>query len=168
MSIMSLQEVVRIMIEERRKALEEQQASEGPPPIRLYLFLDGLDGGNFASEALQAASIFRTLQAQNSVIVSLWVSSQRSTGIDNYFGGHNIINLDDYAKRDIGDFLTSKVPKFNESISKTHRENGKTCMQQNIKHQFSSYSRLICSQSTIGYWRNCSRDLGAISYSQGL
>jgi hypothetical protein len=140
---MALQEIVRIMMGERGKALEEQQASEGSPPIRLYLFLDGLDGGSFASEALQAASIFRSLQAQNSVIVRLWTSSQRSTGIDNYFGGHNIINLDDYAKIDIRDFVTSKVPKFNESISKTHRENGKTCMQRNFKHQFSSYSRLI-------------------------
>lgn len=133
----TLQKVSRIILSEATKASQNESGAR-IVPIKLYLLFDGLDEDKHLAGAQEVISLFHGLENEVPVIVRLWISSRNQLRIRHRLKNFSILNLDDFAERDVQTYLADSVSKLKDFDSESANIDGMQRLQP-VPATFLSY-----------------------------
>ena len=155
----SLAEVIRLIFKHGRQYSRENGMMSDVNPIRLFLFLDGLDENKDPRAASEVLKLFDGLEEEFPVIQKIWISSQETTTLRQALKEWPAIQSDSHVEDDVRSYLIKTVPKFNDN----------TVPVQEFEHMPRKVpsKRASCSagpnsanfrQLMTGYKRSCKRE----------
>ncbi|KAF5010745.1 hypothetical protein FDECE_3100 [Fusarium decemcellulare] len=111
-TVRSVTEVARLIIRHGYEYAQEKGTSAHAEPLRLFLFLDGLDESGDAEAGAEVCQLFESLGEELPIVPKTWISSREKYSLSQSLGEWPFIGGGDITEPDVTAFLVKSVPKF--------------------------------------------------------
>jgi len=124
-TLATLAELACVIVRNGYRYATEKSGVSDSEPIRLFLFLDGLDENKDLKTGLEAINLFENLGTEVPLVQKLWISSRETFALGQRLKDWPVLGGDGLAEDDVKTFLAENVSKVSKNLGTDREIEGK-------------------------------------------
>lgn len=166
-TLATLAELARMVVRDGYRYAREKGVLSELEPIRMFLFLDGLDENRELTTGMEIVNLFDSLGKEVPLLQNMWVSSRETFALGEYLQNWSVLGGDGLAEDDVKTFLAENVSKVSKNLGTDRDIEGEPRRFPLLLRSCRDLeSNMNLAQSRGGYWKSSKRKLEVTFFTQ--